>query len=256
MTAPIYGLVGFPLEHSFSGKWFNSFFREKRSSESYRLYEIEDIGKVDGIIRKEKHLTGFNVTAPYKREIIPLLEELSPEARMIGAVNTVFIKRSPGSYSLFGHNTDKDGFMESLHGPWKGQAHALILGCGGASRAVREALKELGTQCVRACRKVQEAGDIPFSELDQSTLSNHSLIINTTPLGTYPNTSEFPPVPYEYIGKGHLVYDLVYNPSVTMFLKLSGERGAACMNGLDMLYKQAMHSYRWWQEMKEKHQTT
>jgi len=242
-----FGLIGYPLTHSFSKKYFTSKFeREIITDCQYDLYEISDVSLFPNILSKNPQLEGINVTIPYKEKIIPLLDELDPACQKIGAVNCIQIKEG----KLKGYNTDYIGFRQSLES-FLGESRpkALVLGTGGASKAVVQVLKDLGISFKMVSRNQSEnPGWITYRDLavNPSILENHHLIINTTPLGTYPKTEEMPEINPEYITGMHKVYDLVYNPEKTFLMRSLEARGALVKNGLEMLQLQAEAAWKIW----------
>lgn len=241
----LFGLIGYPLSHSFSKGFFTEKFqREGITGCSYENFPIPSITGFPALFDEHPALEGLNVTIPYKRDVIRYLDELSSAAEAIGAVNCV--RKRDGR--LMGFNTDVIGFRRSLEPLLQAQhTHALVLGAGGAAKAVVYALKELGIAVKVVSR--QDAHDtIHYEALDKVMVDTHRLIVNTTPLGMYPNMSEAPPVPYEYIGPEHLLYDLVYNPAETLFMQEGLKRGAAVKNGLEMLILQAEASWDIWND--------
>jgi shikimate dehydrogenase len=197
------------------------------------------------------NLIGLNVTTPYKEKVISFLDELDEEAKKIGAVNCILISRKDGNLKLKGFNTDLFGFRQSIK-PFLESQHerALILGSGGAAKAVKYTLEKIGVPCWIVSRKNNRTpGEnfFQYEELNENILRQFKLIVNASPVGTFPNSEEFPQLPYDGIEAGHLLYDLVYNPSETVFLKKGKERNAVCMNGLSMLYHQADEAFRIWQ---------
>ena len=241
-----YGLIGYPLTHSFSKKYFNDKFEKQNITDSeYNLYPIEDIALLPQLIKNNPSLAGLNVTIPYKETVIPFLNELDPVAKAIGAVNCIKIEAG----KLTGYNTDAFGFRQSIK-PFLESQHerALILGTGGASKAVNYILKEIGIDCYFVTREKDHKMPNTFSydELNEYIISSFKLIINTTPVGMHPNMNDAPPLLYGSVGKGHLLYDLVYNPIETEFLKRGKEHGASVVNGLSMLHQQADEAWRIW----------
>lgn len=240
----IYGLVGFPLEHSFSPRYFaEKFYREGIHDAAYRLFPLEDIAELPALLEREPGLLGLHVTIPHKRTVIPLLDGVDGHARAIGAVNTIVFAggRRRGS------NTDWTGFVESLRpliDP-KRHARALVLGSGGSSRAVRYGLERLGIGVSVVSRR-RGAADLVYEDLDAGVMAGHGVVVNTTPLGMHPDVLSRPDIPYEALGPGHLCYDLVYNPEKTVFLIKAEQRGAAIINGLEMLERQAEASWAMW----------
>ena len=239
-----FGLIGKTLKHSFSQKYFEEKFRREQITDaSYSLFELTDIKQLTEFIRQHPQLVGFNVTIPYKQQIIPYLDELSEEAAAVNAVNTVVIERVGGQILTKGHNTDIIGFRESLR-EVDLPKQALVLGTGGAAAAVTYVLENLGCRCTAISRDPQRG--LPYSALNADIIRQHKFIVNCTPLGTYPNINEKPDIPYEGLSGEHFLYDLVYNPSETAFLKEGILRGAKVQNGLQMLHAQAEASWRIW----------
>lgn len=245
-----FGLIGYPLSHSFSSKYFSDKFQNEGIKNcEYKNFEIEKIDLLNDVIKSNPDLVGFNVTIPYKEQIIPFLDELSDEAQTIGAVNTVKVERNGDSVKLIGHNTDAFGFKESLRPVMKGYHHkALILGTGGASKAVHYVLKDIGLDVFFVSRNPSETNSISYDDLNEMAIKNFLLIINTTPLGTYPNIEECPNIPYEFLSDQHLLYDLVYNPETTLFMQKGMDQGAVARNGYAMLVQQAEGAWAFWNE--------
>lgn len=238
-----YGLIGKSLRHSYSKIIFDRKFKSECIMDScYDLYELSSIDELPRLIRDNPDLCGFNVTNPYKKQILPFLDGISPDAAEIGAVNTVKIIDSQGDRKLIGYNTDFSGFESSLHGA--SFEKAMVLGSGGAASAVVYALHRIGCACVVVSRKNQEY--LKYNKLDVKIFDSVSLIVNCTPLGMFPDMESLPPIPYEHVKSCHFVYDLVYNPPITAFLKECAARGATVKNGLEMLQKQAAASWLIW----------
>lgn len=242
-----FGLIGYPLGHSFSKKYFAAQFeREKISDCIYELFPLENISDLSGLLEDQSDLRGLNVTIPYKLQVIPFLDELDHAAAQIGAVNCISVTSVAGKRHLKGYNTDAYGFEMSLKPLLKSHhQQALILGDGGAAQAVKYALDNLGILWKSVLRKPAEH-TLMYTDLNQEILSQYQILINTTPLGTYPSIESYPDIPYEYLTAGHLAYDLVYNPEITSFLRLASERGAAVKNGKEMLELQADRSWFIW----------
>lgn len=243
----LYGLIGFPLGHSFSEKYFaDKFQNESIEDASYRNFPIESIGQVMDMIKDNEDLCGFNVTIPYKQEIIPFLTAIDSEAGQIGAVNCVKIKRASDKTELTGYNTDAYGFRKSLLGLiGNARPDALVLGTGGASKAVKYVLSGLGIKYISVSRKAS-AESMSYGQLARDVVDSHKLIVNCTPLGTYPKVEGCPDLPYEFIGGGHYLFDLVYNPPVTEFLRRGAANGAKAVNGYEMLVGQAEKAWEIW----------
>ncbi|MDR1114968.1 MAG: shikimate dehydrogenase [Tannerella sp.] len=242
-----YGLIGYPLEHSYSKDFFNQKFNSENIDAEYVNFEIENINDLKDILRENPSLCGLNVTLPYKMKVIPLLDGITDNARNIGAVNVIKFKRGLfGKLHLEGHNSDITGFKKSIE-PLLNETHrrALILGTGGASKAIYHGLKQLGITSVFVSRKPKEFC-IAYDEITQNTMENYTVIVNTTPLGMYPKTDACPDIPYEHLTPGHILYDLLYNPDETLFMKKGKEKGAVVKNGLEMLLLQAYVSWEIW----------
>ncbi|MEX2588839.1 MAG: shikimate dehydrogenase [Chitinophagales bacterium] len=237
-----YGLIGKKLSHSFSADFFNKKFKAEEIDAEYVNIELRDIADFPESIKRCPNLKGLNVTIPYKKSIIPFLDELSPAAKAIGAVNTIQFKAG----QLIGHNTDLVGFEKSLK-PILEQQHqkALVLGTGGAARAVAYVLGKLKIDYQFVSRKASKNA-IFYGDLTKESILEHKLIINSTPLGMLPNVDEAPKIPYEAIGTEHLLYDLIYNPAETLFLKKGQAQGAQIKNGLEMLELQALAAWSIW----------
>lgn len=240
-----FGLIGYPLTHSFSKKYFSAKF-EKESiwNCQFDLYEIPRIGDFEEVLEENPELEGMSVTIPYKQEIIPFLDELDPACAAIGAVNCIQLRDGKRK----GFNTDYIGFKNSLQS-WLGDIlpNALVLGTGGASKAVKVALADLGVTFLSVSR-TRGDNQIIYSDLssDREILESYPLIINTTPLGTVPNTEEMPEIPLEMLNASHRVYDLVYNPAETTLMKACVEKGGKAKNGMDMLVLQAEAAWSIW----------
>ncbi len=241
----MYGLIGYPLGHSFSKTYFTEKFLKEDIDEKYELFPLPSISELSTILSIED-LKGFNVTIPYKEDIIEYLSRLSSDAERIGAVNVVKRVIDGNDQRLIGYNTDWKGFRDSLIslGGYEGYK-ALILGTGGASRAVRYALETLQIPYQLVSRD-SKRGDLTYSDLTEEIIRAHKLIINTTPLGTFPNSESYPPIPYQYLTPQHICHDLVYNPEVTQFMKNSEQYGARVKNGLEMLHRQADYAWEIW----------
>jgi shikimate dehydrogenase len=237
-----YGLIGYPLTHSFSPAYFGDKFARGKTDAIYEKYELTDIAGFPSLLASHPDLKGLNVTIPYKSAVIPFLDELSDAARQIGAVNCIQIRDG----KLKGHNTDVIGFGKSL-APLLGPYHrlALVLGTGGSSHAVQYVLQDLDIPFTLVSRSAH-TGQFTYDDLNEAIISEHLLIINTTPLGMYPNIISCPPIPYAAVTEQHLLYDLIYNPEETAFLKKGREQGAMVKNGLEMLHLQAEASWEIW----------
>lgn len=246
-----FGLIGYPLSHSFSGNYFtDKFQRENISGAVYELFPLEEIEKFPEFISSRSDLSGLNVTIPYKEKIIPFLDELDETAKAVGAVNTLQFKIQNSRFKIVGHNTDIHGFRQSLK-PFLTSAHerALILGTGGASKAVEYVLKQIGVECIfvsRTKKIIPGKTVLAYSDLNEYVMKACKLIVNCSPVGTFPDVNEAPQIPYEFITPEHFLYDLIYNPAETEFLKRGKAKGAQTMNGLDMLKIQAEKAWEIW----------
>lgn len=247
-----FGLIGYPLGHSFSKRFFTDLFEQDGSGRSYENFEIPELTPeaLYRIVMLNPKLKGFNVTAPYKQEIMQYLDRTDALAAEVGAVNTVKIIRSDDGRvkALEGFNTDVVGFRESVLSMLEDcrPAGALILGTGGASRAVAVALNSLGIEATFVSRRKRSDGCILYQDIDSATITACPLIVNATPAGTYPDTDSCPPFPYELLGPANYCHDLVYNPQETLFMKKCAAQGAAVKNGLEMLVGQAIAALRIW----------
>lgn len=244
-----YGLIGYPLTHSFSKKHFTEKFETEKIDSAYENFSIDSISKFPEIVAANPELVGLNVTIPYKEQVIPFLDELNEAAREIGAVNTVKITRTATGIFLKGFNTDTYGFETSLK-PLLQPHHtkALILGTGGASKALKYVLKKLGIEYVSASIEELKENEIQYKDIDENMMAERLLIINATPLGTYPKVEDCANIPYQFLTDKHLLFDLVYNPEITRFMAQGMEKRATVKNGYEMLLLQAKKSYEIWNE--------
>jgi shikimate dehydrogenase len=242
-----FGLLGKSLSHSFSKGYFEKKFKDLGlENYSYDLFEISSIEKIKEVVAGNRNLKGLNVTIPYKETVIPFLDELSGEAQEIGAVNCIKIENN----KLIGYNTDVYGFSQSIK-PFLDTNHqrGLILGTGGASKAVAYALRKVGVEVYFVSSSKNSGGNIlNYSDLNEMVMNAFKLIVNATPVGTFPNLKECPNIPYQFFTPEHLAYDLVYNPEQTLFLKFAKEQGAITVNGLSMLMLQAEKNWEIWME--------
>jgi shikimate dehydrogenase len=243
----LFGLIGYPLHHSFSAKYFAEKFRnEKIPGCEYRNFPLPGISDLPELINAHTSLCGLNVTIPHKKNVIPFLNLLDDTAQKVGAVNTIRVNRQEGSIFLEGFNTDVNGFAASLTPLLTPRMNtALVLGSGGASLAVRYVLDTLGIRYTLVGREA-ENGKIGYSRLNDDLIAENLLIINTTPLGTAPQTDEIPPIPFTAVGPDHLLFDLIYNPPVTRFLSEGVKKGAKTKNGYEMLVLQAEKAWEIW----------
>ncbi|MBQ4460979.1 shikimate dehydrogenase [Bacteroidales bacterium KHT7] len=242
-----YGLIGNPLGHSFSKGYFNEKFSNENIDAEYVNFEIPTIDDLPAVIAENKNLCGLNVTIPYKEKVISYLDEVTTDARAIGAVNVIRIERNAkGEPRLIGYNSDIVGFTQSIE-PMLENHHkkALILGTGGASKAIFHGLKKLGIEAIFVSRR-NMAGTVQYKDITPEVIQEYNVIVNCTPCGMYPHTDECPDLPYEAITEKNLLYDLIYNPDQTLFMRKGAERGAKVKNGLEMLLLQAFDSWRFW----------
>jgi len=243
-----FGLIGYPLGHSFSKKYFTEkFLREQIRGCSYENYPLTNIVQISGLI-SDSEIEGLNVTIPYKSSVIKFLDRTDTEAEQVGAVNVIKIKRTNGKAELTGFNSDITGIMDTL-GPVLNPEikSALVLGTGGSSKAVCHVLKKINVHYTLISR-VKKTGCLTYSDINSVILENNLLIINTTPLGMYPDTDSKPDLNYDLLGSRHILFDLVYNPELTSFLKMGKERGCTTLPGITMLYSQAEKSWEIWND--------
>ena len=245
----LYGLIGYPLGHSFSRGFFTEKFQREGIDAEYRNYEIPDANQLLDVLREIPQLRVLNCTIPHKQAIIPLLNEMSDEARRIGAVNVIAVSRqADGTPWLKGYNSDIIGFMDSIR-PLLQSHHkkALVLGTGGASRAICVGLEKLGLQWRFVSRSPRE-GAFTYDELNAEVIEQYQVIVNCSPVGMFPHVDDCPNIPYQLLTPQHLLYDVVYNPLETLFMKKGAAQGAVVKNGLEMLHLQALASWRFWNE--------
>jgi shikimate dehydrogenase len=233
-----FGLIGKTLSHSFSEGYFNNkFHKEDINDADYKNFELNNISEFTALISKMK-LSGLNVTTPYKESVIPFLDELTPQAKAIGAVNTIQFKDN----KLIGHNTDTIGFSQSIYPLLNERNKALVLGNGGASKAIQYTLKTLNIEYKIVSRK----SSFDYSDISSKSIGYYDIIINTTPLGTYPEIADFPQIPYKELDENHLLFDVIYNPTESAFLRFGKTRNCSIKNGLEMLEIQAESSWKIW----------
>ncbi|MEA3497010.1 MAG: shikimate dehydrogenase [Bacteroidota bacterium] len=249
----IFGLIGYPLEHSYSKKYFTrKFSKEEINNVIYNEFPIKDIRELRSLVNQYPELQGLNVTIPFKEKVIPYLDKIDHVAKIIGSVNTIQIDRTNNKPQLTGYNTDFFGFEKSLLQLIKKEKpqKTLIFGSGGSSKTAQFILNKFEIEFQIVSRK---AGDnqLSYEDVDKEIIDSHKLIINTTPLGMYPNISSFPKIAYEYLTNSHFLFDFIYNPSETTFLKKGKEKGAKVQNGLKMLYLQAEKSWEIWNKDEE-----
>ena len=233
-----FGLIGKSLKHSFSKDFFNQKFKELNlDNYQYNNYEITHVNELVNLI-KNTDIIGLNVTIPYKTKIIKILDKIDDKAKKIQAVNTIKIKNN----KIIGYNTDVIGFEKSISPLIKGRKKALILGDGGASKTVQYVLNKKRIEYT----VISRSGSKNYHNINKEDILNHTIIINTTPLGMFPNLESYPDIPYQYINKKHLIFDLIYNPEETHFLKKAKSKGCEIKNGLEMLKIQANESWKIW----------
>ena len=242
-----YGLIGYPLGHSFSISYFNQKFADEGMDAVYENFEIPTIDALTEVIETNPNLRGLNVTIPYKEKVMPFLDVVSPEARAIGAVNVIKVEHQGNNAILKGYNSDVIGFTRSIE-PMLEKNHkkALILGTGGASKAIQYGLKSLGLESVFVSR-YDRPDTIQYKEVTPEIVKEYNVIVNCTPCGMYPHTEECPELPYEAMDSNAILYDLIYNPDETLFMKHGEKYGATTKNGLEMLLLQAFASWDFWQ---------
>ena len=244
-----YGLIGFPLGHSFSISYFNQRFQDEGIDAVYENYEIPNIDALAEILDSNPELKGLNVTIPYKEKVIPFLDSISPEARAIGAVNVIRVTHRGNKTELKGFNSDVIGFTKSIEPMLDKKWHqkALILGTGGASKTIDYGLRSLGLETVFVSR-YERPNTIQYKTITPEIVKEYNVIVNWTPLGMYPKTEECPDLPYEAMDSHTILYDLIYNPDETLFMKRGAQYGANVKNGLEMLLLQAFASWEFWHE--------
>lgn len=244
----LYGLLGYPLGHSFSAKYFAEKFAKEGIDATYKNFEFAEVADAVAYLLQQDDLQGFNVTIPHKQAIMPYLNGLSAEAEAIGAVNVVCVKRdADGTVKLLGCNSDVVGFSNSIQPLLRPKLHskALVLGTGGASKAVMYGLRKLGVEPIYVSRTPKE-GQLTYNDLTSEVMRDYKVIVNCTPLGMYPKVDACPDIPYQYLTPDHLLYDLVYNPLETLFMKRGAAQGAVVKNGLEMLHLQAEAAWVDW----------
>jgi len=239
----LFGLIGYPLTHSFSKKYFSDkFLRENISDSDYENFPLAGIEEFPDLIQSHPNLVGLNVTIPYKEQVISFLHELDDTAEEIGAVNTIKIANG----KVKGYNTDVFGFIHSIKNLLQPvHSSALILGTGGSSKAIAYGLRKMGIEYDFVSRNPDEK-ELRYEDLDESVLHHYKIIVNTTPIGMFPEVDAYPPIPYEFLTASHLLFDLIYNPTETLFLKKGKEKRATIKNGLEMLQLQAEKSWEIW----------
>lgn len=245
-----YGLIGYPLGHSFSISYFNQRFQDENIDAVYENYEIPNIDALPEVLSSNPELKGLNVTIPYKEKVLPFLDSIAPEARAIGAVNVIRITHRGNKTILKGYNSDVIGFTKSIEPMLDKKWHrkALILGTGGASKAIDYGLRNLGLETVFVSR-YERPDTIQYKNITPEIIKEYNVIVNCTPVGMYPKTEYCPDLPYEAMDSHTILYDLIYNPDETLFMKRGAEYGANVKNGLEMLLLQAFASWEFWHEI-------
>mgnify|MGYP001191819093 CR=1 FL=1 len=247
----LYGLIGKPLGHSLSSKYFNAKFEAQKTDAHYDLFPLENINELPQLIEAHPNLAGLNVTIPYKQEVISYLDEIDFAAKMIGAVNTISVRRVAGKVILKGFNTDAFGFEETLKTTITQRPpgmKALVLGTGGAARAVRYILRKCGVPFRSVGRTYLKSDQLIYGLVTPSIIQEYKLIINTTPAGMYPDLDDAPEIPYDYITQDHILVDVIYNPEITKFLQYGLDKGAIIANGKKMFILQAEAAWKIWQK--------
>ncbi len=244
----IYGLIGKNISYSFSPDYFNKKFEQLGINAEYKIFELSEAREFPEFLARNPEIKGLSVTIPYKRALGQYMDFTDEPASICGSINSIKIDQKNNKASLSGYNTDIIGFEKSIKPIIKNKKNikALILGSGGGANSVAYVLRKLGILFCFVSRKPEKILHFNYSWLDEREMHDNLLIINTTPLGTHPNANEFPPIPYQYLTDKHILYDLVYNPSETLFLKKGREHGAYCINGLSMLELQADASWDIW----------
>lgn len=243
-----FGLIGNPLGHSHSKVYFTNKFVRENIDAQYAMFPLESIEAFPALIENNKELVGLNVTIPYKISILPYLDEVDTNAKVIGAVNTINIERKRNTVKLIGHNTDAAGFEACIKPLIAGRRpmKALILGTGGAAKAVQYALRRLGVGFTMVSRSGMKTGQLSYAMVTSSIIKTHLIIINSSPVGMYPDVENMPDLLYQYINPNHILIDLIYNPEETKFLTMGKMAGALTLNGMTMFERQAEESWKIW----------
>lgn len=246
----LYGLIGYPLGHSFSIGYHNQRFADEGIDAKYVNFEIPSIDELQEVLSSNPNLKGLNVTIPYKEKVMQFLDYISPEARAIGAVNVIKVEHNGNDIVLKGYNSDVIGFTQSIE-PMLEECHkkALVLGTGGASKAISYGLRSLGLETVYVSR-YEKADTVQYDSITPDVVKEYNVIVNCTPLGMYPKVDECPKLPYEAMDENNILYDLIYNPDETLFMKRGKQYGAQVKNGLEMLLLQAFASWDFWTKEK------
>ena len=245
-----YGLIGKNLTHTYSPSYFGEKFSKEKINANYRVFDISNLSEFRGLIDGNLNIRGLNVTIPYKKSICDFIDEIDPIAELTGSVNTIRIEKNQEQNLLKGFNTDVIGFEETIYSEIKKRAgiKAMILGTGGSSNSVAYVLRKLDVDYFFVSRNPRNNKEYAYNQIGSDHMANNQLIINTTPVGMFPNDHECPNIPYENITSSHILYDLIYNPKKTIFIKKGLERGAKCIHGQRMLEIQAEASWKIWQK--------
>ena len=244
----VFGIIGYPLKHTFSPDYFNKKFCNEKIDAEYKTFPLQNISMLTSLLQKTNGLAGLNVTLPYKAQVIPYLSKTDSLALKIYAVNTIKVIRNDNSFTTEGYNTDVYGFEESIKAILPLHKKALVLGTGGGSAAVCYVLGKYGIRYSLISRKPANDNILSYHDIVNNNIFENTLIINTTPLGMYPFIDKYPKIPYHFLTPKHYLYDLVYNPEETLFLKKGKEMGAGIKNGLEMLILQAEKSWEIWRQ--------
>lgn len=244
-----FGIIGNPLEHSFSSKYFEDKFRAENIKDAvYENFLLDSIDELPILLEQFPDLVGLNVTIPFKEDVMSYVDELDEAASQIGAVNTIHISNINSQRIIKGYNTDAPAFQQTIQHLNNKDLKALVLGSGGAAKAVCFALKNINIEHLVVSRNPVENQQITYQDINEKIISDFFLIINTSPVGMYPNLNSAPDIPYEFVSDMHILYDLIYNPQETAFLKRGKLHGATTINGLEMLHLQAEKAWRIWNE--------
>ncbi len=245
-----YGLIGKNLSHTYSPNYFGEKFRKESINANYRVFDISDLSKFKELIDGNPNIKGLNVTIPYKKSICDYIDDIDPVAALTGSVNTIRIEEYQGHKLLKGFNTDVIGFEETIYPEIKSREgiRAMILGTGGSANSVAYVMRKLGIECSFVSRRPINNTVYSYNQIGSEQMAKNKLIINTTPVGMFPNDNEYPNIPYENITPDHILYDLIYNPHKTIFMSKGLVMGAKCINGLKMLELQAEASWKIWQK--------
>lgn len=246
-VARLFGIIGKPLGHSISITYFKKKFRAEHIDADYKNFEIESAEELKNILAANPNLCGLNVTIPYKQDVIPMMDRLDESAAQVGAVNVIKVIRSNNKVELVGYNTDAIGFGESIAPLIEDRKKALILGTGGASKAIKYALEKQGVECKFVSRN-SNFDIFGYYELSPSVMEDYKIVVNCTPVGMWPDVEKCPDIPYAYISNEHLLYDVIYKPEETLFMKKGAQNGAVVKNGYEMWQRQAEATWRIWNE--------